>query len=304
MEKIESKEFTWYHFDDNNEDVVKHLKKQFDFHELDIEDVASGPQQPKADFYKDYLFAIFHFPDYQSEEHRIHVIEMDVFLSKNFLITVFKGNNTRITDILENIRSDNEYKKEMMDEGASFLLYKIIDALTDNCWPVVRKISTQINDVEDEIYSEDKHKKTVWQIALIRRNLIRLKRILNPQMIVVSTLVNTDKPYFKKVLSDYFDDIRDTLSRMQGIVSGYFDTMDTLDNVNESLISARTNQVIKFLTVISVSLLPLTLLTGIYGMNIDGLPFSSDPNMVWMVFGGLFIFIFILLIFSRKRDWL
>jgi len=80
--------------------------------------------------------------------------------------------------------------------------------------------------------------------------------------------------------------------------------MDTLDNVNESLISARTNQVIKFLTVISVSLLPLTLLTGIYGMNIDGLPFSSDPNMVWMVFGGLFIFIFILLIFSRKRDWL
>ena len=91
MEKIESKEFTWYHFDDNNEDVVKHLKKQFDFHELDIEDVASGPQQPKADFYKDYLFAIFHFPDYQSEEHRIHVIEMDVFLSKNFLITVNEG---------------------------------------------------------------------------------------------------------------------------------------------------------------------------------------------------------------------
>jgi magnesium transporter len=302
---IKTKNYSWIHLEENDEESIKYLEKEYDFHELDIEDVASGPQQPKVDFYKDYLFGIFHFPDFQSDtEGKIHVIELDVFLSKNYLITITKGNNKRINDIFENINNSEEYKKEMMDEGSSFLMYEIIDKLTDGCWPVVRKISTQISDVEEWVYSEESHKGVVWQIALIRRNLIRLKRIINPQITVIEELVKTDKPYLKKELNNYFDDIRDTLSRMQGIVGGYFDTMDILQKINESLISERTNQVIKFLTVISVSLLPLTLLTGVYGMNIQGLPFSNDPNMVWLVFGGLFVLVFLVLFVSRKRDLL
>jgi len=301
---IKTKEYFWIHFEENDEQTIKYLEKEFKFHELDIEDISSGPQQPKVDFYKDYLFGIFHFPDFQSDKGRIHVIELDVFLSKDYLITITKGNNKRINDFFQNIKNNKEYKEEMMEQGSAFLMYEIIDKLTEGCWPVVRKISTQISEAEEEIYSEESSKGVVWQIAIIRRNLIRLKRIITPQIIVISELVKTDQPYLKKALNDYLDDIGDTLSRMQGIVGGYFDTMDTLHNINESLISQRTNQVIKFLAIISASLLPLTLLTGIYGMNIQGLPFANDPNMVWLVFGGLFVFIFIVLIFSRKRDWL
>jgi magnesium transporter len=191
-----------------------------------------------------------------------------------------------------------------MSQGAGFFLYKIIDNLTDTCWPVVRKISTRISDIEDEIYSEDTTKGTVWRIALIRRNLIRLQRIVNPQLLVVSALVATDKPYLKKDLSLYFDDIRDTLNRVQSIIGGNFDVMNTLHNVNESLISQRTNDVIKLLTVISVSLLPMTLLTGFYGMNVQGLPFVGQPNSVWLIFGVLLLMVAIFLGIFRKKDWI
>jgi len=302
--KIVYKGVAWRHFDDNSETVVSYLQKSYKFHDLDIEDVSAGPQQPKVDFYKEYLFSVFHFPDYHSDQDRIHVVELDVFLGSDFLITITKGKSNRLDDLYANIEQDKELREEMMGQGAAFFLYKIINMLTDTCWPIVRKISTQIADVEEDIYSEDTHKGTVWQISLIRRNLIRLKRILNPQQLVIGTLVTTDKPYLKKELGVYFDDIQDTLNRMQAITGGYFDAMNTLHNVNESLISQRTNEVIKLLTVISVALLPMTLLTGFYGMNVEGLPFAQHPIMVWVIFIALFSFILILLGIFRKRDWL
>ncbi len=303
-QKIKHKKMTWYHFDENTEEVGAHLQENFGFHELDIEDVTAGPQQPKVDLYKDYLFAIFHFPDFQTDERRIHVHELDIFLGKDYVITVSKGQSKRLVDMFTNLENDKAVRDELMGEGAAFFMYELIDALTESCWPVVRKLSTQIGDIEEEIYSEDTHKGTVWEIALIRRNLIRLKRILNPQQVVLGTLVHTDKAYLPKDLSVYFDDIQDTYNRMQAIIGGYFDAMNTLHNVNESLISQRTNEVIKLLTVISVALLPMTLLTGFYGMNVEELPFIHEPHFVWGIFGVLFFIIVVFLGISRKRDWL
>ncbi|OJI06352.1 hypothetical protein BK004_04280 [bacterium CG10_46_32] len=303
MKIITHKKVTWHYFEENNDDAVKKLEKDFAFHQLDIEDVSSGPQQPKTDFYKDYLFAIFHFPGYHKEEGRVSVFELDVFLSEDYLITVCKGENSRLRDVYQHINSDDEYREDMMGQGAGFFLYKLLDILTEDSWGVIRKISSQMNDIEEEIYSEETTKGTVWRIALTRRNLIRLRRILNPQLVVLASLVSVDKPYLKKSLSLYYDDIQDTLNRLQAITVGNVEVMNTLHNVNESLISQRTNSVIKLLTVISVSLLPMTLLTGFYGMNVAELPFASHPNFVWMIFGALFLIIFMALVIFRRKDW-
>ena len=237
------------------------------------------------------MFAIFHFSDYVAESDRIHVIELDVFLSEDRLITIVKGNQKRIEEMYQRMQEDGKYRTEMMGQGAAFFLYKIVDALTEASWSAVRRIGSQMNDIEEEIYGEDTGKGTVWRIALTRRNLIRLRRILDPQLVVMGSLVAADKPYLKAALSVYFDDIRDTLNRLEAITAGNVEVMNTLHNVNESLISQRTNDVIKLLTFISVSLLPMTLLTGFYGMNVSGLPFTDHPRAVWMLFGVLFLII-------------
>lgn len=303
MESIIRKKSAWHHFSDNGTETQAALLRDFAFHPLDMEDVASGPQQPKTDFYKEYVFAVFHFPDYHKEEERIHVFELDVFLSEGYLITVSKGDQDRLADIFAHARDDREYQEELLGQGPGFLLYKLLDALTETSWSVIRRMATQMGDIEDEIYSESTNKGTVWRIALIRRNLIRLRRILNPQLVVFASLVHADRPYFKKEFSVYYDDIQDTLNRLQAITSGNVEVMNTLHNVNESLISQRTNDVIKLLTVISVSLLPMTLLTGFYGMNVEGLPLVGHPSFVWLLFGALFGIIFIFLIIFKRKDW-
>ena len=197
MKSITHKSVTWHHFEENDQKTVKYLDEKFDFHPLDIEDVESGPQQPKTDFYKNYLFAVLHFPNYNKEEKRIHVFELDVFVGDDYVITVAKGENHRLLDIYDQMTNDGEFKEEIMGKSAGFFFYKIIDELTDSCWPVVRRISTQMSDIEDEIYSEDTSTGTVWRIALTRRNLIRLRRILNPQIVVMASLVHADKSYLK-----------------------------------------------------------------------------------------------------------
>ncbi|MDP3995292.1 MAG: magnesium transporter CorA family protein [Patescibacteria group bacterium] len=303
MKSITHNKITWRHFDDNSTATIKALEKDFEFHKLDMEDVSSGPQQPKTDFYKNYLFAIFHFPGYNKEEERIHVFELDVFLGPDYVITVSKGDSGALKDICSQIENDDEFREEMMGEGAGFFLYKLVDALTETSWSVIRKISSQMGDIEEEIYSEETGKRTVWRIALIRRNLIRLRRILNPQLVVLASLVHADMPYLKKELSLYFDDVQDTLNRLQAITSGNVEVMNTLHNVNESLISQRTNEVIKLLTLISVSLLPMTLLTGFYGMNVEALPFVGHPNIVWLIFGALFAIILVFLVIFKRKDW-
>jgi len=298
---IEHKKYVWHVFDASDDTTVPFLQKEFDFHELDYEDIEGGTQQPKTDFYKDYLFMVLHFPDYDQEEKRIHVFEMDVFLGKDYLVTIAKGKNKRLETLFEKLSNEEAARMEYMEDGPAFLLYEIVDMLTEACWPVVRKMSQQISDIEEDIYSEDMRKRTVWNIALVKRNLIRLKRIISPQLVVVMTLVKSDNPYLKKELSVYFDDINDTLMRIQSITESHIDVMNSLHNVSESLISQRTNEVIKVLTIFSVGLLPLTLLSGIYGMNIEGLPYAHTPAIVWAIFGGIFALILITIIFFRRK---
>ena len=303
MQSITHKKIFWRHFTENDDATVAALERDFEFHSLDLEDVASPPQQPKTDFYKNYLFAIFHFPDYHKQEERIHVFELDAFLTDECLITVGKGDSGRLKDFFAELEASGETRAECMGQGPGFLLYKLLDALTETSWSVIRRISSQMGDIEEEIYSESTGKGTVWRIALIRRNLIRLQRIVNPQLVVLASLVAADKPYLAHEFSVYFDDVQDTENRLQAITAGNVEVMNTLHNVNESLISQRTNEIIKLLTAISVSLLPMTLLTGFYGMNVSGLPYADHPNSVWLIFAGLFVIICFFIVMFKRKDW-
>ena len=301
---ISAQNFNWHYYSDNSEETIKEIQNNFsNFHELDYEDIVSGPQQPKSDFYDDYIFSIFHFADYNTETKRIHVVELDVFLGKDFLITISKNKSKTLDDFFEKLSNDKEALAEASEHGSGFLLYKIIDLMTDACWPVIRKISSQITDIEEDIYSEDTRKKTVWNIAFVKRNLIRLKRILNPQTLVVASLTRNNKSYLPQDLNIYFDDINDTLNRMLSITEGHVDVMNSLHQVSESLISQRTNEVITVLAVISVAFLPMTLLTSFYGMNID-LPFVSHPGLIWIIFGVVLFLVIAALLYFKKKELL
>ena len=133
---------------------------------------------------------------------------------------------------------------------------------------------------------------------------MQFRRILDPQRYLISNLTHIRKSFLDESLAIYFDNVSDYLSKIWSITDTYRDTIDGLHVTVESLINHRTNKVISALTVISVSLLPLTLLSGIYGMNIAGLPHAQNPFWVWMMFIGMLSFILIVIAVMKKKKWL
>jgi len=131
---------------------------------------------------------------------------------------------------------------------------------------------------------------------------MNFRSILDPQIIIIDKLVNIKKPFISKDLSVYFDDIHDYLEKTSVTLDNYYEIINGLHATNESMISLKTNEVIKTLTVISVALLPMTLLASIYGMNIKDLPFTDHPFGLWVIFGAMFIFILIAIYVSRKKN--
>ena len=143
----------------------------------------------------------------------------------------------------------------------------------------------------------------IMELGRHRRNVLGFRRIIDPQRYLMSNLSHIRKPFLSEDTSLYFDDVNDYLSKLWSIIDTYRDTVQGLHVTVESLINQRTNKVISMLTVISVSLLPLTVLSGIYGMNI-ALPFSHQPLVVWGIFIILTCSILLLISIMRKKRWI
>jgi len=259
---------------------------------------------PKIDVYKNYLFLILQFPSWDPVTQTVLPFEVDFFIGDNFLITVQHQRSKDVKTCFYRCMKNRRVKKEWMGNTSGYLLYRLIDALYHNSRPILNNLGKRISVMEQDVFNGEPDTKIIRQLAMHRRNVLGFRRIIDPQRYLVSNLSHTRKTFLNESTSLYFDDINDYLNKLWAIVDNYQDTVHGLHVTVESLINQRTNKVISSLTVISVSLLPLTLLSGIYGMNIDNLPFSHYPRWVWMIFAGLALFIIGVIVTMKRKRWL
>lgn len=304
VKEIKHGKLTWINISKINDDSIAYLRDTYKFHQLDIEDIQSESQNPKLDVYKDYLFLVLQFPQWKSNNKKILPHEVDMFVGENYVITIQHGKNKEIKDFFYRCMNNKKLKNEWMHHSSGFLFYKLLEALYSQSRPVLNNIGKQISGVENEIFAGEEDLHAIRQLALHRRNVLNFRRILDPQRYLISTLSHTRKPFLDESLSIYFDNVKDYLDKLWVIADSYKETIEGLHLTVESLINQRTNKVIGALTIMSAALLPLTLLSGIYGMNIDNLPYAHDPKFVWAMFGGLALFIIIFIALMKKRRWL
>lgn len=190
-----------------------------------------------------------------------------------------------------------------MSQGPGYLLYRLLDHLYQDTKFITNYVDKKTKELEDQVYSDQVNENTAREIAYLRRKILSLKRIFEPQLEVMETLSKLKNNYFESELNVYFDDIDDYVDKVWNSLDNRKYVMKDLLEVHDSLLTHTTNKVIKILTVISVSILPLTLLSGIYGMNID-LPFDHSPLVVWGIFGILMMAIFIVVLFFKQKKWL
>ena len=202
---------------------------------------------------------------------RLNAGELDIFVGPDFLVTIPNQPLQPVAYLFERCRSKEELREQLFGKGSGFLLYKIIDDSFDYCFPMLRKIGNKLDALEEEIFS-GRSEEVVRDIFNVKQEIINFRKIVRPQRPVLRDLERTKQRFLAaregEDLEIYFDDIVDAHERIWDMLENDKEVVEGLEETNESVISHRVNDILRVLTVISVILLPLTLLASIMGMNV------------------------------------
>jgi magnesium transporter len=274
---------TWILVDQPTSEEAALVAERFGFHELDVEDVLSKRQRPKIDEYPDYLFVVLHFPFYDKTVQRLNAAELDVFIGKDFLILLPNVELHPVTHLFTRCEEDPALRDELFAKGSGYLLYHALDDLFDYCFPILDKILHKLDRIEDELY-EGRSEEIVRDISNAKQEIIAYRKIIKPERATVRLLERYTERFLAEDLEVYFDDLVDATERIWDILDNYKEVVEGLEQTNESYIAHRQNYRLQLLTVVSVILLPLTLLASIFGMNVE-FPGEGSAEAFWLIVG-------------------
>jgi magnesium transporter len=293
METIRFRNLQWIFIEQTSYRDVEFLEEHYPFHPLDLKDCIGVTQRPKIDIYEDYIFLVFHFPQYDREQQRIRIQELNVFVGADYIITLTNEPIPALADYFREYgkKVDRSPEPNELQNSSGYLLYKILDCLFTSSFPIVDILGERLSSAEEEVFNESK-KNAAVELSFVRRNILIYQRLLEPQLHVIDRLVQLRKSFLKPELSVYFDDVHDGLERTWSILNTYKDILQGLDRTNEAISSQRLNDLIRTLTVISVITIIPTMMINIYSMNIK-LPFASHPKIFYILTALFFIIMFI-----------
>jgi magnesium transporter len=257
---------TWIHVDQPGPLEAAIVAERFGFHELDIEDVLSKRQRPKIDEYESYAFIVLHFPFYDKTVQRLNAAELDIFIGSDFVITLPNVELLPVTHLFDRCEKDEELRDEIFSKGSGYLLYHVLDDLFDYCFPILDKIGWKLDAIEDDLF-EGGSDEIVRDISNTKQEIIAYRKIIKPERATVRSLERYTQRFLPEDLELYFDDIVDAAERIWDLLDNYKEVVEALEQTNESIISHRQQYRLQILTVFSVIFLPLTLISGIFGMN-------------------------------------
>jgi len=303
LESLTWGDLTWVDIERPTERETEYLAQNYPFHHLDLDDCLSRIQRPKIDEYKDYLFLVFHFPVFNKEARVTTPSQLSVFISESYLITLHKGELKPLVKLFRECQIDEESRQEYFSRGSGYLLYRIIDRLVDYCLPILNKIGANIEDVEDSIFSPSEVRDAIREISALRRDIISFRRIIWPMRAVIGSLEPKLRHFTKMDMAVYFGDIIDHVDKIWDGLDEYKEVIEGLNATHDSLATNRTNEVIRMLTIIATILLPITVVSSIFGMNI-ALPFQNSSYPLLYVFLIVLVIISSMLYFFHRQRWI
>jgi magnesium transporter len=305
VETIDGEGLRWVNIERPTQLEMSWLEGRFEFHPLDLEDVLSRNQRPKIDEYDSYLFIVLHFPVFDRSVGRLNVGELDIFVGRDFLVTIPNQALQPVEYLFERCRAKEELREQHFSKGSGYLLYRIVDDSFDYCFPMLRKIGNKLDAVEDEIF-EGRSEEVVRDLSNVKQEIINFRKVVRPQRSVLRDLENSRQAFLAPTegeLEVYFDDIVDSHERIWDMLENYKEVVEGLEDTNESVLSHRVNDILRFLTAISVIILPLTLIASLWGMNV-GVPGEGDSEDFYVIVGAMAVLLVAMFTYFRRRGWL
>lgn len=279
MRIVKNKNITWIDFPEAKEQDFLYLKNNFNIHQLAIDEFSTPTYRPRATKYPNCLFLSVHIPLFDKDKRTTYSSEVDIIVTPTHLITGHKKLIFQIKDFMYLLLADENQKKLFMNKTPSHLLYEILRILIESCFPRLDHISENIDIIEDKVFKGEENE-MVREISIIKRDVLNFRRAIMPQKTVLESILRQPENIVPHDIRAYYHDLLGTNIRLWNTLESSLETIKSLEETNNSLLSQKINKKMKFLTIFSVALLPVSLYIGIYGISQD--PFMNNPYEFWI----------------------
>lgn len=295
----------WMDFEGTRpEDDEPILREVFGFHPLAIEDALQQSHSPKLDDWDDYLYIVLHSIVFdRGKDASLDTLELDIFLGKNFMVTHHDLPIPALERTWVNVTRDQRHIRNGMDR----LLYRLTEEVVLSYLPIVEELDDEIDKAEDQVFNNPTPH-VLEKIFLLKRAALQLRRVIGPQREVLNRLARDDFRVIDLRTRVYFRDVYDHLVRLHDLIESIRDLVGGTLDTYLSVINNRMNDIMKTLTVITTLFMPISFITGFFGMNF----FAADPPYSAWTNGTVFLTVLSLmmllplgmLVWIRRRGWM
>jgi magnesium transporter len=285
----------WFDIQEPGDPELDRLAERYGLHPLHIEDCRHRNQRAKVENGPGYLFVVLKPLSLNSEES-IEVEDLDVFLGSDFVITVQETTSALVRQMIEQVKRNH-------GTAPGYVLYRLMDLVVDGYAPVLDAFDDRIDALEDEVL-ENPTPQALARVFSLKRCLIDLRRVAVNMRDVANHLQRTETNLLPSDLNPFMRDVYDHIARYLDLLEGQRDLLTGALDIYFSSVANRTNEVMKVLSIAGTLALPVLVVSGIYGMNVEGLPWAHVPGGVVLLVLIMLGLIALLLGYLKVRRWL
>lgn len=304
VESITWGNLTWVNIEHPTKRETAYLAQRYPFHPYDLDDCLSRLQRPKIDEYTDYLFFIFHFPVYNKITRVSTHSQLSVFVGSGYLVTLHTGELKALAKLWQECQTSEEARAGNFAYGSGYLLYRIMDQAVDSYFPVLDKILSLLEDVEDAVF--DEKVEAAQEVAILRRDIIAQRRIIFPMRTVLAQLEAKLKRFTTTDMTVYYGDLMDHMNKICETLDEAKEIIEVYKDADFVLGTERLNHIMGALTIIATIVMPFLLVSSIYGMNVN-LPGGVDRGNIWSFIVLISVMALIsggVLFYFRRKRWI
>ncbi|MBI5022663.1 MAG: hypothetical protein HZC05_00635 [Candidatus Magasanikbacteria bacterium] len=305
LKEIKTANWSWVHINHPTELEAKQLARSFNFHELDLKDVLPPIQRPKLVDREQYLFMILLYPIYDRTTRKIHPVEIDFFIGKDFLVTGSSELFSPVADFFNKHKKDTAIKTVNNFVSPIELLYEILKRLEYYCLPMSIHISNDIDYIENAVFSKTDKAETINEVLRIKTNIVNFRKTMNRHTRVIQHLSGKVGKFFPDISHDILKGIVEDTEDLWMMLENYQDTIEAIQDSQLALLNYRSNKIMEIFTIFTTIIFASELIISLallafdssFSILIDPLKFISFSS-IWLVV------ILWMLVFFRKRRWM
>jgi magnesium transporter len=291
--------FAWIGLYEPTQEEFDSLQREFDLHPLAVEDAIHAHQRPKLEVYDDMIFIVLKTARYLDPREVIEFGEILIFLGEDYILTVRHGEASALTQVRQRLEGD----PELLKHGPGAVLHAIVDQVVDDYAPALAGLSEDIEQVENEVFSDDRTN-PAERIYRLKREVLEFNRAAAPLVDPVDRLAKGHYGLVHPEVRTYFRDVNDHLIRVHEQLESYRDLLTSVLQANLAQVTVRQNADVRRISAIVAILAVPTMLAGIYGMN-----FEHMPELGWtfgypLVLAVMLSICTLLYRFFRRAGWL